>query len=51
MYVNLLISYLLGAHSVMIATAAEKNLSCFSGNPLVDAETVLNPEYLSLVRD
>ncbi len=41
---------LAGAHSVMIATAAERNLSCFADGPLVDAETVLVPTYFSLVR-
>ena len=40
---------LAGAHSVMIATAAERNLSCFANSPLVDAGTVLVPMYLSLV--
>jgi len=39
-----------GAHSVMIATAAERNLSCFAGGPLVDAETVLVPTYFSLAK-
>ncbi|KAF8320897.1 FMN-linked oxidoreductase, partial [Clavulina sp. PMI_390] len=39
-----------GAHSVMIATAAEKNLSCFAPGPLVDAESVLAPAYISLAR-
>jgi len=35
----------------MIATAAEKNLSCFrSGHPLADAETELAPLYIALVR-
>jgi hypothetical protein len=39
-----------GAHSVMIATAAEKNPSCFtSGRPLADAETELAPVYIALV--
>lgn len=34
----------------MIATAAEKNLSCFTpGRPLVDAETELVPKYAALV--
>jgi len=40
-----------GAHSVMIATAAEKNLSCFrSGRPLADTETELAPAYIALAR-
>jgi len=40
-----------GAHSVMIATAAEKNLSCFrSGRPPADAETELAPRYIALAR-
>lgn len=34
----------------MVASAAEKNLSCFSSDPLLDAEGVLVPTYLSLVR-
>lgn len=39
-----------GAHSVMIATAAEKNLSCFApGRLLVDAEKELIPTYIALV--
>ena len=34
----------------MIATAAEKNLSCFtSRGPLADAETELAPAYIGLV--
>ncbi|KAF8324485.1 uncharacterized protein EI90DRAFT_2934667 [Cantharellus anzutake] len=40
----------LGVDSVMIATAAERNLSCFANGPLLDAETVLSPTYLSLAR-
>jgi len=40
-----------GAHSVMIATAAEKNLSCFRiGLPSVDVETELVPRYIALAR-
>ena len=38
-----------GAHSVMIATAAESNPSCFSPTPLVDLEKTLVPPYLRLV--
>jgi tRNA-dihydrouridine synthase 2 len=38
-----------GAHSVMIATAAEANPSCFSTTPLVDLEETLVPTYLRLV--
>jgi tRNA-dihydrouridine synthase 2 len=43
------IKTLTGAHSVMVATAAESNLSCFASAPVVDAETVLAPEYARLV--
>jgi len=39
-----------GAHSVMIATAAERNPSCFSPEPLVDLEETLVPDYLRLAR-
>jgi tRNA-dihydrouridine synthase 2 len=39
-----------GAHSVMIARAAESNPSCFSANPLKDVERNLWPAYLRLVR-
>ena len=35
----------------MIATAAEKNPSCFSPKPLVDLEETLVPDYFRLVRD
>jgi len=35
-----------GAHSVMIATAAEANPTCFSRTPLVDLEKTLIPSYL-----
>lgn len=40
---------ILGAHGVLVATAAEKNTSCFTSGPLADAETVVNPTYFSLV--
>ena len=33
----------------MIATAAEKNPSCFRPGPLADAEADLAPTYISLV--
>lgn len=38
-----------GASSVMIATAAESNPTCFSSMPLMDVETTLIPSYLRLV--
>ncbi|KAG6333148.1 hypothetical protein ID866_5944 [Astraeus odoratus] len=38
-----------GASSVMIATAAEANPSCFSSIPLQDVESTLIPSYLRLV--
>lgn len=38
-----------GASSVMIATAAESNPTCFSSTPLMDVETTLIPSYLRLV--
>lgn len=38
-----------GASSVMIATAAESNPTCFSSTPLIDVETTLIPSYLRLV--
>jgi tRNA-dihydrouridine synthase 2 len=38
-----------GAHSVMIARAAESNPSCFSSEPLRDVERSLWPAYLRLV--
>ncbi len=38
-----------GAHSVMIARAAEANPSCFSNTPLTDVEETLVPDYLRLV--
>jgi len=37
-----------GAHSVMIATAAESNPSCFSATPLTDIEDTLIPAYIRL---
>jgi len=37
-----------GAHSVMIATAAESNPSCFSSTPLIDVEDTLIPAYIRL---
>ncbi|KAG5644146.1 hypothetical protein DXG03_009040 [Asterophora parasitica] len=39
-----------GAHSVMIARAAESNPSCFSTTPLQDVERTLVPSYLRLSR-
>jgi len=39
-----------GAHSVMIATAAEANPSCFSPTPLVDVHQTLIPTYLRVSR-
>ncbi|KAJ7222876.1 hypothetical protein B0H12DRAFT_1031152 [Mycena haematopus] len=41
---------LTGAHSVMIARAAEANPSCFSPNPLTDVEQTLCPAYLRVAR-
>ncbi|KAK6969011.1 hypothetical protein R3P38DRAFT_3505862 [Favolaschia claudopus] len=41
---------LTGAHSVMIARAAEANPSCFSINPLVDLESTLCPAYLRVAK-
>jgi hypothetical protein len=41
----------IGAHSVMIATAAESNPSCFSPRPLVDLERTLVLPYLRLVSE
>lgn len=38
-----------GASSVMIATAAESNPTCFSSMPLMNLETTLIPSYLRLV--
>lgn len=40
----------LGAHSCMIATAAEANPTCFSPKPYTDLETTLIPSYIRLVR-
>ncbi|KAF5352592.1 hypothetical protein D9756_006070 [Leucocoprinus leucothites] len=37
-----------GAHSVMIARAAEANPTCFSDTPLVDLDKTLVPSYLRL---
>ncbi|KAH9854386.1 FMN-linked oxidoreductase [Lenzites betulinus] len=37
-----------GAHSAMIATAAESNPSCFSPHPLKDLETTFVPGYIRL---
>ena len=42
-------AFLTGAHSVMIATAAEANPSCFSHTPLVDVHRTLVPTYLRVV--
>ncbi|KAG8899187.1 hypothetical protein FRC00_001797 [Tulasnella sp. 408] len=39
---------LTGCDSVMIATAAESNLSCFLDGPVVDAATELIPKYTRL---
>ncbi|KAI0964534.1 hypothetical protein AcW1_001332 [Taiwanofungus camphoratus] len=39
-----------GAHSVMIATAAEANPTCFSPTPLTDLETTFIPSYIRLGR-
>jgi tRNA-dihydrouridine synthase 2 len=39
-----------GAHSVMIARAAEANPTCFSDTPLVDLDKTLVPAYFRLVR-
>jgi hypothetical protein len=39
----------LGASSVMIATAAECNPSCFSDSPLIDVESTFTPSYIQLV--
>ncbi|KAF8435630.1 hypothetical protein L210DRAFT_3550210 [Boletus edulis BED1] len=41
---------LTGASSVMIATAAEANPTCFSSTPLMDVETTFIPSYLRLSR-
>lgn len=39
-----------GADSVMIATAAEANPTCFSPNPLTDVEMTFIPQYMRLCR-
>ncbi|KAK7464399.1 tRNA-dihydrouridine synthase 2 [Stygiomarasmius scandens] len=39
-----------GAHSVMIARAAEANPTCFSSTPLVDLDKNLIPSYLRVAR-
>ncbi|PCH34386.1 FMN-linked oxidoreductase [Wolfiporia cocos MD-104 SS10] len=39
-----------GAHSVMIATAAESNPTCFSPTPLVDLEQTFIPQYIRLCK-
>ncbi|KAG9222239.1 hypothetical protein CCMSSC00406_0006536 [Pleurotus cornucopiae] len=39
---------LTGAHSVMVARAAESNPSCFSSTPLQDVERTLVPPYIRL---
>ncbi|KAI6136176.1 hypothetical protein F5141DRAFT_1185231 [Pisolithus sp. B1] len=39
-----------GASSVMIATAAEANPSCFASTPLQDIETTMIPSYLRLCK-
>ncbi|EGO05366.1 hypothetical protein SERLA73DRAFT_118923 [Serpula lacrymans var. lacrymans S7.3] len=44
------IRQLTGAHSVMIATAAESNPSCFSRSPLQNVEENLIPPYLRLCK-
>ncbi|KAJ6520503.1 hypothetical protein C8R45DRAFT_807957 [Mycena sanguinolenta] len=41
---------LTGAHSVMIARAAESNPSCFSATPLADVERTLCPAYLRVAK-
>ncbi|KAF7337811.1 FMN-linked oxidoreductase [Mycena sanguinolenta] len=41
---------LTGAHSVMIARAAEANPSCFSPTPLADVERTLCPAYLRVAK-
>ena len=38
-----------GAHSIMIATAAESNPTCFDPNPLLELESTLLPQYVRLV--
>ena len=39
----------IGAHSAMIATAAEANPTCFSPEPLIDLPRTFIPSYLRLV--
>ncbi|KAJ7508461.1 hypothetical protein B0H11DRAFT_2304472 [Mycena galericulata] len=39
-----------GAHSVMIARAAESNPSCFSPVPLINVEKTLSPAYLRVAK-
>ncbi|KAJ7762304.1 hypothetical protein DFH07DRAFT_867505 [Mycena maculata] len=41
---------LTGAHSVMIARAAESNPSCFAPVPLIDVERTLSPAYLRVAK-
>ncbi|KAJ7084748.1 hypothetical protein C8R43DRAFT_1142579 [Mycena crocata] len=41
---------LTGAHSVMMARAAESNPSCFLPEPLVDVERTLSPAYLRVAK-
>ncbi len=43
-------NFALGAHSVMVASAAETNPSCFLPSPLTDVEETLIPPYLRMVR-
>ena len=46
---NDLNTVLIGAHSCMIATAAESNPTIFSPTPLLDLERTLMPPYIRLV--
>ncbi|TFK56359.1 FMN-linked oxidoreductase [Heliocybe sulcata] len=39
-----------GAHSVMIATAAESNPTCFAPVPLTDLEKTLVPQYIRMCK-
>ncbi|KAI0347867.1 FMN-linked oxidoreductase [Trametopsis cervina] len=39
-----------GAHSTMIATAAEANPTCFSPTPLTDLETTFVPSYIRVAK-
>ncbi|KAI0095130.1 hypothetical protein BDY19DRAFT_916408 [Irpex rosettiformis] len=41
---------LTGAHSAMIATAAESNPTCFSKTPLTDLETKFTPSYIRVAK-